>query len=189
MLTDTARKRFKFQVAPSDRQLWAIGMVAVQWTTVETYITIFGHALTESDTPERQIFDQTRAMSIRLDQVEALGQQKLLPEWQGRFFALINEARQVQELRDKIIHGMWGGKENSSLETTEAHGPSKFGKPNVAFSWKLNYGDILKVARRIDELQYQLIDYCFKANGPLPEGQGVMLSDALLRIQRKPNPA
>jgi len=188
-MSTTARKKFRFQVTPSDRQLWAIGMVVVQWTAIETFIMIYAHALTDANTPEREEFDKTRAMDLRFDQVEDLVRQKVIPQWRERLLTLLNEARQVKELRDKIIHGIWGGKQNSPVAPPEAHGPFRFGKPNVAFSWKLNYGDILKVAKRIDELQFQLLDFCFAANGPVPKGQGVILSDALKRIQHKPNPA
>lgn len=192
MLTDTARKKFRFQIAPSDRQLWAIGMVVVQWSSVETMITIYAHAFTGEKSPAREQFDRTRALDVRIDQLEDLAKQNTLPQWRERVLGIINEARQVKELRDKIVHGMWGGKENISANDMGAHGPFKFArpnKPNSAFSWKLNYGDILKVAVRIDAVHFAMTDLCFSAHGPIPPGQGVILSDALKRIQHKPNPA
>ena len=43
-MSATARKKLRFQITPSDGQLWAIGMVAVQWTAIESFITVFAHA-------------------------------------------------------------------------------------------------------------------------------------------------
>jgi hypothetical protein len=40
MIPTNARKKFNFNVAPSDRQLWAIGMVIVQWTSIEQMVKV-----------------------------------------------------------------------------------------------------------------------------------------------------
>jgi len=176
-----ARKKFRFQVQPSDRQLWAIGMVAVQWTGIEFMLTSCAQGLTDDGEPERTKLDSTRAMDARLDQFEELVKKRVLPDWQKRLLELTNEARQVKELRDKIVHGMWGSKQNSSAEETDAHGAFRWGKPQVPFNWKLDYGSILKVALRIDGLQYQLMSFSFDANGG-DKGQGVLLGGSLKKI-------
>jgi hypothetical protein len=189
MLTDTARKKFKFQVVPSDRQLWAIGMVAVTWTGIEFMVITQVHALTEKADREREIFDSTHSMDSRLDQWEELARRKIMQPWQTDLLRLVNEAKQVKELRDKIIHGMWGGKQNEGPPEsgkTEAHGPFRWGKPHAPFSWKLDYGGILQVALRIDMLQAQLFEFCFQAAG-VKHGDSFMFDAALKRISRKPD--
>ncbi|MBR0735172.1 hypothetical protein JQ636_38365 [Bradyrhizobium japonicum] len=40
MIPTNARKKFQFNVTPSDRQLWAIGMVIVQWTSIEQMVKV-----------------------------------------------------------------------------------------------------------------------------------------------------
>jgi hypothetical protein len=186
MLTTSARKKFKFQVEPSDRQLWAIGMVAVTWTAIEFMVTTQVHALTDTGSAERKAFDSTRSMDLRLDQWDELVRQKIIEPWQNTLRGLVNEARHVKDMRDKIIHGMWGGKQNDPKlpdSGTEAHGAFRFGKPHAPFSWQLNYGDILKVALRIDTLQLNLFEFCFEAAEVKP-GETFVFSDALKRISR-----
>jgi hypothetical protein len=45
--------------------VWAIGMVAVQWTLIEGWVTSFGHCLAEvfEDQQARMAFDRTRAFN------------------------------------------------------------------------------------------------------------------------------
>ena len=96
MIPTSARTKFKFQVTPSDRQLWAIGMVVVQWTVIEEYIKIFVHAFTDENNandPIRQVFDSTRSLQLRLDQWEELSRQHIQAEWLSRMLKLINEIR------------------------------------------------------------------------------------------------
>ena len=151
-----ARKKFRMDVAPSDRQLWAIGMVCVQWSSIESLVKVFVHALTDvddPDDPDRKRFDATRAMATRLDQWQELTAERVQPPWAAQLLALINETRQLQDLRDKIIHGAWSDKENSNLPPSgEAHGAFSWGRPGKPFSWKLTYGEIVAVAQRMDAL-------------------------------------
>jgi len=126
MIPTSARTKFKFQVTPSDRQLWAIGMVVVQWTVIEEYIKIFVHAFTDENNandPIRQVFDSTRSLQLRLDQWEELSRQHIQAEWLSRMLKLINEIRQLADQRDKIVHGVWSDKQNSDQIGTEAHDP------------------------------------------------------------------
>jgi hypothetical protein len=114
MIPTNARKKFQFNVAPSDRQLWAIGMVSVQWTYIEQMVKVFVHAMTDENDPNdpvREQFDSTRSMQIRLDQWEELTRKHIQISWQHPILELIKETRQVQDMRDKVVHGTWGGKE------------------------------------------------------------------------------
>jgi hypothetical protein len=187
MIPINARKKFSFDVAPSDRQLWAIGMVVVQWTSIEQMVKVFVHALTDENDPSdpvRRKFDSTRPMRMRLDQWEELTKQNIQPAWQRPLLDLINETRQVQDMRDKIIHGTWSDKENARDISPEAHGPFDWGKPGHSFSWKLNYLGILEVALRIDRLQREMFEFAIRANGQ--PGGDFTIGVALRRIQNAP---
>jgi hypothetical protein len=189
MIPTNARKRFSFNVVPSDRQLWAIGMVVVQWTSIEQMVKVFVHALTDendANDPVRKKFDSTRPMQMRLDQWEELTKQSIQSIWQKPLLDLINQTRQVQDMRDKIVHGTWSDKENARNASEEAHGPFSWGKPGHPFTWKLNYQGILDVALRIDRLQREMFEFALKANGQEPPRGDFTIGSALRRIQNAP---
>lgn len=190
VIPTNARKKFQFNIAPSDRQLWAIGMVVVQWSSVEQMVKVFVHSFTdenESDDPVRKEFDLTRSLASRLDQWEKLTKQYVQADWLQPMLDLINETRHLADMRDKIIHGAWSDKENALTAAHEAHGPFSWGKPGHPFSWKLDYGGILKVALRIDQLQYQMFQLALKASGVGNSGADFRIGSALRRLQNLPN--
>jgi len=186
MIPTNARKKFNFDFAPSDRQLWAIGMVVVQWTSIEQMVKAFFHSFTDENDPNdpiRKQFDSTRSMQMRLDQWAELTKQRIQPSWQSPLLDLINRARQVQDMRDKIVHGTWSDKENAQTISSEAYGPFSWGMPGHPFSWKLDYQGILAVALQIDGLQKQMLDFAFRAVGEPHRSEGVRIGVALRQIQ------
>jgi hypothetical protein len=190
MIPTSARKKFQFNVAPSDRQLWAIGMVVVQWSAIEEMIKVIVHSFTDEDDANdliRKVFDTTRPLVMRLDQWEALAKQHIRTEWLRPMLDLISETRQLADLRDKIIHGVWSDKENAQTISHEAHGPFSWGKPGHPFSWKLDYHGILGVALRIDRLQKSMFDFAHRASGVGNSGADFTFGSALRRIQKAPN--
>jgi hypothetical protein len=149
---DSARKKFNFQVAPSNRQLWAIGMVAVQWSSIEQWMTVMVNGLTQNDQDTRKQYNSTWSFSARIDIWEHLADTKIIEPWRQMMLALVNEVRQVQDMRDKIIHASWGGEKGENPYQNQADKAFNWSKPHHPFNWKLDYGSILKVALRIDQL-------------------------------------
>lgn len=180
-----SRKDFRFHVVPSDRQLWAIGMVVVQWSLVETMMTIFVHGITAEDESAREKFDATHSSGPRLDQWQELTSKRVMEPWRTQILATINETRQVQELRDKIIHGTWADTENAPVANPEAEGPFNRLPPHHPFKWKLTFGDIKKVALRIDALHHSMWQIAIAASGGKPSTIGGVLN----RISNIPNHA
>jgi len=178
MIPTNARKKFSHNVPPSDRQLWAIGMVVVQWNAIEMWVRIFVSAFTEENNPDdpiRKILESTRSMSMKLDLWEELSRKHVKPEWLPEILKLITETRQVLDTRDKIVHGLWGDS-----------GPFSWGRPGHPFKWNAIYGDILTVALRIDRLQSQMFELCFRASG-VKDGDPFRASTALRRICSEPD--
>jgi hypothetical protein len=182
---DNARKKFNFQVTPSNRQLWAIGMVAVQWAAVEQWMNFIVQGLTQNDTATKETYEKTWSFSARLDIWELLADTKIIEPWRTQMLSLINETRQVQDQRDKIIHGTWGGEKNTDQVSQEAKGVFNLSKPHHPFDWKADYGTILKVALRIDRLQQSLFPF-FRTTAAKDEF--ITSTEALRRILRTPNP-
>ena len=186
MIPTNARKKFRTNVVPSDRQLWAIGMVVVQWTALEQMVKAYVHSFSDENDPDdpiRKLFDSTRPMSKRLDQWEDLAKQRIQSAWLQPMLELVNETRQLADSRDKIIHGTWSDKENARTASNEAHGPFSWGKPGHPFSWKLDYNGIMQVALRMDKLYHEMLSFAIKASGVDTSGADFRLSTALRRIQ------
>ena len=190
MIPTNARKKFKTDVVPSDRQLWAIGMVIVRWSLVEQLVKACVHSFTDENDkndPVRKLFDSTRSMQQRLDQWEELSRLHLQVSWLAPMLDIINEVRQILDMRDKIVHGTWSDKENSNTAATEAHGSFSWGRPGHAFSWKLDYHGILNVALRIDRLQASMFELAHRASGVGNSGADFTFGSALRRIQNAPS--
>lgn len=190
VIPTNARKKFQFNVTPSDRQLWAIGMVVVQWSSVEQMVKAFVHSFTNENDPNdpvRREFDSIRSLALRLDQWEKLTKQHIQADWLQPMLDLVNETRHLADMRDKIIHGTWSDKENAQTIAHEAHGPFSWGKPGHPFSWKLDYNGIMQVALRIDQLQHQMFQFALRAAGVGNSGADFRLGSALRRIQNAPN--
>jgi hypothetical protein len=189
-MTRNARKKFKRNVAPSDEQLWAIGMVCVLWSYVEQLVTAFVHGMTDQDDPhdpDRARFDTTRAMMARLEQWKQLTAERMEARWRDRLLPLINETRQLADLRDKIVHGTWSDKENSSTPPTgEAHGAFSWGRPGKPFTWRLTYDDIVRIALRIDAHHSNLFSFCADAAGIEPGQPNFTVGNAVRRVSRVP---
>jgi hypothetical protein len=164
-------------------------MVSVQWTLIEQMVKVYVHSLTDESDPDDQIrkqFDSTRSMQMRLDQWEDLTKKHIQISWQNPLLDIINEIRQVQDMRDKVIHGAWSGKEGGSEPSIdEAHGPFSWGGPGHPFSWKLDYHGVLKVALRIDDLHRKMFQFAFSAAGQSGLSEGFTIGSALRRINLK----
>jgi hypothetical protein len=168
------RKAFKFQITPSDRQLWAIGTVAITWTLLENLLQTSAHAIAGADSPEKEKYEETRSFKIRLDILEALVGARVKSPHRERLLSMVVEIRNLQLQRDRIIHGSWGdGREPAA--GPEARGAFNWLKPHPPFEWKLNFGDIMAVALRIDEMTYRWVNTALDG----ATGDPILLSEAL----------
>jgi hypothetical protein len=102
---------------------------------------------------ERIEFDQTRAFKLRLKQVEEMIEKELRSPYRETFLKVIAETRQVQDLRDRIVHNSWGD-DGASGAGKDARGVFNWSKPRPVFDWKLDFGGIKALAVRIDALAY-----------------------------------
>ena len=83
------RKKFRFQVTPSDAQLMAIGLVAVQWSILESYIKAIAHGLFQDDAA-REKFDQTLVFRHRLRIVRDLIAERVMAPFSEDLIAIID---------------------------------------------------------------------------------------------------
>jgi hypothetical protein len=179
-----SRKKFKFLVPPSDPELWAIGMINVQWGQLETMVTVFAHGLLQLDKAAKDKFDTTWSFGPRLDMVEAAIRFNVLPPWQPGLTAIFAEVRSCQDERDRIAHGMWGMDEKDPINNPQIKDLKNIAKPHSSFKWKLTFGDLMRVAYRIDDLHGNLADFLAIVAGRPPTFSA---TETLLRILKQPN--
>jgi hypothetical protein len=186
-----SRKKFRFQAVPSDRQLWAIGMVAVQWSLLEGHIKGVAHGLYGVDAASRDEFDQTLVFRHRLRMVRDLISNKIMEPFRTDLLAIIDRVGSIAQERDKIIHGTWSSTQppppqpDDPPPSHEATHVSGTAKPKPAFEWKLNYERILETALKIDGVTFDLMNYLAHVVG---RPRQFLMSEALRRISRNPHP-
>lgn len=183
MVLPSRRKQFKFNMPPSDNELWAVGAIAVQWSQLETFITAFVHALTDKGTDERKVFDGTRAVDQRLNQWQALVEREILPEYRDRIIALIRRVKDAKFLRDRVMHGTWTGDHVETPDGVTSSAVFNWG-PRKPFEWDLDFGKLIKLALLIDGCIAELIIDIGRI-GATPE-EFATLDDALQRIRHTP---
>jgi hypothetical protein len=181
-----SRKKFRFQVTPSDSQLWAIGMVAVQWSLLEGHLKA-AHGLCGDDAATREKFDQTLVFRLRLRMVRDLIDRTIMEPFRNDLIAIIDRTGALALERDRIIHGTWSSSKPPPAkpdepgpldEATEVSGSAN---PKPAFEWKLTYERLLETARKIDSLHGELMNYLARIVGNPPT---FLMSDALRRISK-----
>jgi hypothetical protein len=153
-------------------------MIVVQWGMIESFLCAMVPGLTEEKSEEREKFFSTWSGSARIDQIEYLVSSKLLSPWRDEILALIKEIRQLQDLRDKIVHGQWGGGTNKPHDGGEAE-LSNWNKPYPEFRWKLKFGGLRELSYRIDAVHYSFVQFMIQNRTLYASGTFYSLGDAL----------
>lgn len=147
------RKKLRLQLAPSDRQLWAIGVVAVQWSQFEMWVQIVGQTLLEGRDEELARFNSNRSVKGRIEVCEREVAGHLHDGPRASLLSLFRRAKDLQDQRDKILHNQWTGAPDD-----EAKAVFNWAPPHPKFEWKLDFGRIMTVASGIDELNASIAE-------------------------------
>lgn len=148
------RKPFRFQVSPSDHQLWAIGMVAVQWSSFEALFVLTAEFLLAVEPEQLARFKQDRRMERRLDIVRDGIERDVVEPYRGRLLTVLKSARQLKVERDRYMHNQWGGSSDDPVNSPMADTNFNMSTGMPFFSWKLDFGRIRKTALDIELLTY-----------------------------------
>jgi hypothetical protein len=178
-----SRKKFRFHITPSDRQLWAIGIVAVTWTLLDNLLQVSASALAGDDKAIKEQYDSVRSFKIRIDILKDLIETRMREPFRQQFLDLVTEIKNAQVLRDRIIHGSWGDNGRLLIDDPEARGAFNWLQPHPPFDWKLDYGKIKEVAERVDDLAFRWSHAAI--SGEI--GSDIKLSDALRNKLHKPS--
>lgn len=180
------RKEFFFHIEISDNQLWAVGMVVVQWGLIEQLITIITHALVDDDAAKKEEFNKTWSHARRMSMMEELAKEKFREPFLSQFKRFVTEMKNIQDIRDKIVHGSWGhegddaAKNPPDRDNPQASSVGHFGLPHAQFKWRASFGELKKVVKRIDTLHQGIIQWIIANKQPREDGhEGFLFGDSI----------
>jgi hypothetical protein len=160
-----SRSSFPFYPGISDRQLWAIGMVSVQWALVE--LQMHEHTLRFTSYDAELADKYARQQSFRhkrqfwQKQIEA----KVVGERRNELLRLVEQNR-AKVKRDRVMHGPWAGGMQSGTWASEdyptsdaqiSRGTHKGAPPK----WSLDFQGLRRIGREIAILNvtmFRLLD-------------------------------
>ena len=162
------RTGFVFDLGISDRQLWALGMVVVQWSLTEMLILQSVRDISNSDNDVQNRVSSARNFRAKIDiwreQIKGsnTSQNSLL-------LGLAERALNLSARRAELMHRPWAGGMQQGSPAAEDHPTSdafatkkpgeKIGNsdgPRSVMSWNATFIDIRKVARDLAALNRDL---------------------------------
>ncbi len=168
-LSFPSRHTYPMNPAVPDRQLWAIGMVVVQWSMVEFLVMQHVRDLSKGKTTVLQELNEARNFK-QIVQVWREQFDHLPPDENARLQNLSERVLNLSAQRNELIHRAWGGGMQQGswsaegFDTTDAKLLKKPGDridPNggakSTISWDLTFNGIRKIAVQIAQLNSELM--------------------------------
>jgi len=179
-------RRFPFEPGVPDRQLWAIGMIVVQWSMTETIVDNSIHALIAGDAELMQEFKTSRNFQQKLILWQTLLELKATEPLKTNVAALMPAIQALSSQRDDVVHRCWGGGfEDSAMSASMAEHPlpttdagmmpkitEKLPDTNRApMRWLADFQRLRRMAREMATLNSQLFLAVFLPPMPGEGGQ------------------
>jgi hypothetical protein len=183
-LSFPSRNRFNYNPGVPDRQLWAIGMVVVQWGMTETIIQNQIQLFIGSEAGLIAEYAKVRNFRQTVDFLQRQIEHQSSEPFRTNALELLKRIRNLSSQRDEIIHRLWGGgiQEDSwnnpeNYPTTDAALLRQAGdKPKktksqdatVNLSWRLTFSGVRKIAIEIATLNRDLFMLFLNPTGEQP---------------------
>lgn len=118
-----APQQFPFEPGVPDRQLWAIGMIVVQWSMTETIVDDSIHALIAGDAKLMEEFRTRRNFQQKLVLWQTLLELRAIEPLRTNVAALMPILQALNSQRDDVVHRCWGGglEETAMRASMEEH--------------------------------------------------------------------
>jgi hypothetical protein len=155
--------------AVPDRQLWAIGMIVVQWSMTEWSIDVQTRKLIGDDKAILTEYMKLRNFQQRLEFWKAQIELKCDEPVRSQLLSIIPRAQNLSPQRDEVVHRLWGGgMEGASwaangLETTDGGmlpkpgTPIKSKGPYIPYSWGATFQRLRRMAVEMADLNRDLL--------------------------------
>jgi hypothetical protein len=169
-----SRNRFYYNPGVPDRQLWAIGMVAVQWGMTETLIEQQIHNFIHTDENLIAEYKKVRNFRETLNFFQTLIELKTEEPLRLNAQVFVGRIRNLASQRHDIMHRLWGGgmpedswnnpgnlypETDAALLRQQGDKPKKTksedGRANL--HWQLTFNGIRKIATDLATLNRDII--------------------------------
>jgi hypothetical protein len=165
-----SRHHYPFNPGITDRQLWAIGMVVVQWSLTEMAIDQQIRNLIGPDEGLTTEYARHRNFQSKMDFWETQIELKLEEPTRSQHVALARRVRDLNSQRDEVIHRAWGGgmqagswnagnhdsTDAALLRKTGDKQRSNHGDGRDNLSWRLGFSRLRQMAREMSALNGEL---------------------------------
>jgi hypothetical protein len=181
------RGRYPFDPAVPDKQLWATGMIVVQWSAAEYFIELDTLKLINKDEAVLAEFKKIRNFQQRLAFWEGLLKPRGTDSEHKRLIELLPTIKALSSQRDQVVHRLWaGGMERMSpstetQETADAGMMPRAGfvfdklsksSPLLPFEWGASFIRLRRMAQEMAQLNVALLSARFAMPGPAHGGVG-----------------
>ena len=177
-LSFPSRNRFVYDPGISDRQLWAIGMVVVQWSMTEWFIDMSIRNLIGADQGALEEYEKVRNFQQSVAFWKAQLDLRSQDPFRSNVLFLIPRVQALNSQRDEVIHRLWGGgmEANSpsaaGLETTDAGLMPNAGEKLktkakdglIPFTWNATFSRLRRMATEMATLNRDLLASSFLPN-------------------------
>ncbi|PDT87474.1 hypothetical protein CO669_25240 [Bradyrhizobium sp. Y36] len=168
-----SRNRFAYNPAIPDRQLWAIGMVATQWSMTEWLLEAEIRKLAGANSELIEKHKALRSLRERLDFFENRIQETSQEPLRSRASSFVGRIRNLSSKRNEILHRMWGGGMPSGdswnnpedypetdaalLRQHRDKYKAKSDDASATIHWRLTFSETRKIAVEISALNRDFI--------------------------------
>jgi hypothetical protein len=135
------RGHYVYDPGIPNRQLWAIGMIVVQWSMTEYFIDMSIRQLMEGDAALLAEYKKIRNFQQTVAFWEILIQSKAPSPYREHLTELIPVIKDLSSQRDQVVHRMWGG-------GMEAASPASDGLPTEDAAMMPDPGERFKTSAR-----------------------------------------
>jgi hypothetical protein len=109
-VTDDSHDFYKWDAELSDREVFLIGAIVVQWGAIE--LEIFTQTLATFDVPEGKQTTLPKTMNnLQFTEVLSLWKERVVDQVQGERTKVLqrqlDEILRLKQFRDALVHGMW----------------------------------------------------------------------------------
>jgi len=169
-----SRNGYPYNPGVPDRQLWAIGMIVVQWSMTEFIVDQQIRQLMGDDEESVKQYAKRRNFQQRIDFWQSQIELKLQDPLRSEAMTYITRMQNLNAQRDEVIHRAWGGGMQGGSWSAENY-PTTDGallrKPNDKFktksadaratlAWRMTFSRLRKLARDMATLNRDLF-MCF----------------------------
>jgi hypothetical protein len=157
-----SRNHYPFNPGITDRQLWAIGMVVVQWSMTEMIVDGQIRGLIGPDQALTAEFARHRNFQSKMDFWQSQIELNVSEPRRSSSLALARRIRDLNSQRDEVVHRAWGGgmqagswsaEEHESndaalLRKTDDKQKTSHGDARDTLSWRLTFSRLRQMRAR-----------------------------------------